>query len=847
MTGTLSATTGQSVTALKVEGGQATTISVGQLTGGTAAAIALHVKSDATGTNAIPVAINLDGSTATAKDTATVEAKGVVNLNTASADQVEEITLIGNGAVATFNVSGAPTTINVSGSQNVTVAGTAATFSGKTVNDISSATSKLKIQTTAAALDLTKVSVDVVELAVDMAGNVVTADSGEALQVAIAQNNLGLTSAVATKATNSVTLTVDDNLATVGSLGLGVVTATNLATVNVVANENVTLANNSTFGTDGTVKFSGAGTVTVGATGGTVTAAHIDASAAAGVVTAYLGSTATKITTGAGKDVINVEGDTNFTIDGGAALDTVNFGISTLAGDLNVADNTTTVLNNVEVIQFVHDNNARNFTIDSSLLTEKAMVIKGTHASDTVTVAMDGTTVDLTNINLGTNIAKAIITGAAVGSSALTIKGTSMVDEVTGGSQNDNIFTGAGNDVIVDAGDGDDTIDTGEGDDTVTQAGAGNDIITLGAGTNTVTDAGAGNDTITGGTGADTVTSAGSGNDTVNLGNGTNYADGNSGDDVLTGGTGVDTLIGGADKDTLNGDAGADKLYGDNAGTKEFATLTIGGTFHAGDVVTTTIFGKAIASTVVAGDTNLGGVADRVAADITAALGDYVNVTHTTGAATLIVTSKLDGSIVDFATAVTGAGATITGTWGTKTEGTSSAGGADTINAGAGADFVFGGEGKDIIDLGAADGDADVVAYTAFAGGDDIKNFEARTGNDVIKFAQDLFVHGTPTATLASIAANGTVGANDVFVEVTTVATAGVDTAAKMATFLTNLGTASISNGDKILVAANDGTDTYLYAYAEAGTAGAQAAELTLVAKLVGVNDIDNGDLAFFA
>jgi len=849
-------------TALTVDGGSSLQIKVGKAADTTAAAVTYNITSSAASTTANPVAISIEGSAATAKDVANITAKGaqidlVTNADGSGTDQVETLNLSGNGAAATFVIgAGAPSIMNVTGTQDVTISGVASKFSGKTVTDSSTAVSTVKVTTTAGALDLTKVAVDNVNVAVDNGANTITVD-GDALQVSLTQTSLTVTANATTKATNSLTIDVNDGVATTGSISLGTAAVTNIDNVTLNATDTATVGNSSSFGSTATVKVTGAGAMNIGATTGTITAKAVDASAATGKLTAYMGSTLTSVTGGAAGDKIVVEGDTNFTIDGGAGADTVQFGVTSLAGDLDLTSvangggNTTASLSNVETIQFTHDANARTLTLDSSMVSGKAIVVKGTHASDILALKMDGTTVDASTVNTN-SFTKTTIDGSVVGAaSALTITATAGNDDVTGGAQSDTINLGNGTNTVVDAGDGDDVITGGTGADTITQAGAGNDTMNLGAGNNVVTNAGSGNDTITATTGNDSVADAGSGNDTIDLGNGTNDAYGNSGDDVITGGTGVDTFTGGADKDVLNGAAGADKLYGDNAGTKEVATLTlgVGAGFHAGDVVTTTIFGKAVASTVAAGDLTAGGIADRVATDIAAALSDYVTVTHTTGTATLTVTSKIDGNLVDFASAVTGAGATTTVSWGTKTDGALSSGGADTINAGAGADYVVGGEGKDTIDLGAADGDADTVVYTALAtaGGDVINNFEANAGNDVIKFAADQLVNGTPTATLASITSTGTVGANDVFVAVTTTATAGVDTAAKAATFLTNVGFGNVATNDKIVLALTDGTDTYLYYYQEAGTTGAASSELTQIAKLVGVTSVSDGDFAFMA
>jgi hypothetical protein len=839
----LQAVTAEGVTALTIQGGNATTLLVGQDAGtGTAAAVTLNVTSDKT----TGATITLDGSAATARDTAVVTAKGSVALNTAGTvdsetNQVENLTLSGNGAAATYTIVGAPTAITVAGSQNVTVAGVASIFSGKTVTDTSSATSTVQVKTTAGALDLTKIAVDKVQLAVDMSSNTVTVDSGEVLAVSTNQTSLTLTSAIATRTTNSVSIDVNDGSSTVNTVALGQVAGTYIKTYNISATDNVTVANSSSFGSTGDVVFTGAGTVTLG-TG--VTANSINASAATGVVTATFASTLQTINTGSGDDSISVSADQDFSVDAGTGSDTLT--IVSASTNLDFSDNPVT-LSGVEIIQFDDSANATTHTFASSVLTGKALIVKGEGtgaAADVLAVAMDGTSVDLSGLNAqATTISKVAITSTAVAASALTVTGSAGVDEVTTGSQSDVIRTGDGNDTIVDSGDGDDQIYTGAGNDTVTQSGNGNDYIDLGAGTNTVTDSGAGNDTIIGGSGTDTVTDSGSGNDTITLANGTNTASGNSGDDVITGGTGVDTFTGGADKDTLTGLSGADKLYGDNAGTKEARTITIAGTQEA-ETLTFTAFGKAVTASALStnsADANAG----LLKTAIEDGLGSYVTVSAVSSGA-ITITSRIDGNLVDFAIAESSATQS-NGSPGTATDGTTSSGGADTINAGTGADFVVGGEGKDIIDLGAADGDADTLVFTALstAGGDLVTGFESDTGSDVITFAASQFVNGTPSATLASITSTGTVGTSDAFVAVTTTATAGVDTAAKAATFLANVGFSNVATSDKIVLALTDGTDTYLYYYQEAGTTGAAAAELTQIAKLIGVTAIANGDLAF--
>jgi Ca2+-binding RTX toxin-like protein len=99
--------------------------------------------------------------------------------------------------------------------------------------------------------------------------------------------------------------------------------------------------------------------------------------------------------------------------------------------------------------------------------------------------------------------------------------GTDGPDVVTGSDRGGTFDLGAGNDQLT-AGAGDDTIDAGPGDDTV--------------------DGGGGNDTINGGDGNDTLI-GGDGNDTIN---------GGAGDDAIEGGQGSDTMIGGGGNDTVS-------------------------------------------------------------------------------------------------------------------------------------------------------------------------------------------------------------------------------------------------------------------------------------------------------
>ena len=339
--------------------------------------------------------------------------------------------------------------------------------------------------------------------------------------------------------------------------------------------------------------------------------------------------------------------------------------------------------------------------------------------------------------------------------------------------------------------------------------------------------------------------------DVISAGNGANVIDGNAGADNITTGTGGDTIYGGDGADGITSGTGADVIYGGgDAATKESTTAVISGlTFAAADTITVTAFGKAIAHTVVAGSATDDDVGAAIAAAINAdsVVGKLVNASYATGSDTLTVTSKVDGNLTDIAFAFSTAAAGDTWTSGpTATDGVAGSDAADVITAGTGADFVVSGKGVDTIDLGSADTDADtVVLYLTTDGGDVISNFEAGTGGDVIQVSGSILANGTPTSTLASITKTGTIGANDVFVEITTAADAGgADAASEIVTFLANLVLTNVASGDKVVLAVNDGSDTYLWHFTEDGTAGIQSGNLALIAKLVGTTDIADGDLA---
>ena len=156
-------------------------------------------------------------------------------------------------------------------------------------------------------------------------------------------------------------------------------------------------------------------------------------------------------------------------------------------------------------------------------------------------------------------------------------------DEIYGGSGEDFIRGGRGDDVIYGEGDADDiagesgadVIFGGEGNDSLSGdasyvAGAehGADYIDGGAGNDQIAGEG-GDDVIYGGVGDDlilgdsvTLAVAFHGGDFIDAGDGADIVNAGAGDDIVLGGEGADLLVGDAGNDVLEGGAGADTLDG---------------------------------------------------------------------------------------------------------------------------------------------------------------------------------------------------------------------------------------------------------------------------------------------
>ncbi len=129
--------------------------------------------------------------------------------------------------------------------------------------------------------------------------------------------------------------------------------------------------------------------------------------------------------------------------------------------------------------------------------------------------------------------------------------GTSGVDKVAGGNDNDTFWGGPGNDVI-----------EGNGGDDVALGGDGNDILTDFGG-NDVTKGGPGNDAVDGGPGND-ISMGGDGQDFMNGGANDNETFAGPGNDFVIAGQGADAVFGDGGDDWIQGGTGQDLLQGDH-------------------------------------------------------------------------------------------------------------------------------------------------------------------------------------------------------------------------------------------------------------------------------------------
>jgi len=484
------------------------TITGSALTSATATGKTANVTVDTTGSSTVPVTISVTGTTSSA-DVANVSAKGTVSLTNAS--NLETLNLTGNGAAATYTITGAAigTKLNFAGTQSVTAKFATDSFvSGETVTDSTTGgTTTLELTATshASTVDLTKVGSDVIlqsgvltgTATYKLASGATFAISGTAAQsYAQTLNTSGVTATVG-NANDSVTVDLRNASVSISSDSTSTTSEAAFNTVNVTSNTVAVTSLTADLGAaTGTLNISGSKNVALTSS----TALSVNASNLTAKLTATASASLPSIVGGSGQDVITIATGTTVTVDGGAGTDRVTI---------------TTDISGASIANF--ENYYLSGNISSSAATTwtgKTIEVEGsdTVASGYRTIAI--TTIDATTLDLS-GITNSYVTSYTLdnngGTSALSYKGSTVADIITGSN------TAA------------DTIDGSSGNDQI-QGGGGNDSLT----------GGSGNDSIGGGAGNDVI-DGGSGNDTI---------DGGASVDILTGGTGNDVFI------FINGESG---------------------------------------------------------------------------------------------------------------------------------------------------------------------------------------------------------------------------------------------------------------------------------------------------
>jgi Ca2+-binding RTX toxin-like protein len=563
---------------------------------------------------------------------------------------------------------------------------------------------------------------------------------------------------------------------------------------------------------------------------------------------------------------------------------TTNFGTQTFTGVETVsvknADNDPADARETHTATLAGDASLKTLTVtgnNNAILT----VTGGTKLATIDTSAATGT-VNL--VAAGGTVAKTI----TLGSGNSTVAGGSGADSITGGVGNDTLNGSSGADTIV-GGAGNDIINGDQGSDSIV-GGVGNDTISTSAGTDTI-DGGEGTDTLKiansvygdistlvtssvetidmnnvastmtvaqfagfttfSNTAAVTFSDAGviAGRSaaplTLVLANGTNTftASSTAADNVVTGGTGADTFnITSAtftNADVIKGGTGTDTI---NVTGNTANTITLPATVTGIEVIN-----FANTSTAVSVTVNDAGVA--------AGLVQTIDASGLVSAAlTIVGGAEADGSLK------------IVGGDGADNIATGDI--ADTIVSGGGADTIAGGSGIDVIDLTESVAAIDIVSIAAVATGnrDIISGFTAgATNGDKIKtetatdpihtpnVASAILIQasagnvdfstgpGSAGADRDSIAAiNSAVGLIIVtHADIVDLTSANSLTGANLLDAMIATGSAIVTtdaNGEKLLFAIDDGTDTGIYFGNPGGSdAIVAASEISLIGVIKGV------------
>lgn len=613
------------------------------------------------------------------------------------------------------------------------------------------------------------------------------------------------------------------------------------------------------------VNVTGVEVLTVDASGNPVVAtlgANASASGLATVVGA--GSAADSITVGAGftNSLLVTLATGADKVDASASSAAIT--VSAAAAAITTADTLLGGSGSSDTIRLTADNQAAGAVFGSNVYGFENIVIVGDNDLSAKVTTSDAMTNRALTLNVdasgmsNTNSSFTFISGEATDDLVtINVTGGAGADSFTAGKEQSNFVGGAGNDTFTFASanlNAYDSVDGSGGTDKlvangsvadsaftnirsveVFQAESGSNVaLTLGSAANA-----SGLATITGGTGNDVIrvgagftnalrVAISDGNDVVN-------ATGSNAAITIDAALGInqgDTLIGGGTTgDVIRLQANQSADFGGNV--SGFETITVVWNDGGNDVTSIVTHDNMVAAgaTLVVNASAENATTDKFNFAGQAELDGSFNITGSAGA------DSIRGGLQADTISGGGGNDTILG-----------GGGADNITGGSGADQITGGAGADTIILTESTASRDQVLFTSnmfTEAGDTITGFNAAVGQDQVLFNSTVVANNgaNTNQTLVTTDVNGTVGQNDVFIEITTTLQ-DLTSASSVASALSGFNVGTVDNGETIIFALQDGADTYLWAFTQDARAGIQAGDLTLVAKLVGVTDINNGTLA---
>ncbi|MEM8576507.1 MAG: M10 family metallopeptidase C-terminal domain-containing protein [Pseudomonadota bacterium] len=264
-----------------------------------------------------------------------------------------------------------------------------------------------------------------------------------------------------------------------------------------------------------------------------------------------------------------------FTVYDQSGIDTLNFGFTTQANDIDLNDEARSDINGLAGLMAI----ARGTMIENATTGSGNDVVTGNEVANQIllNIGNDSATGGAGNDTINGGIGFDTLEGGGGRDSLVGDNGADLLrggddnDILNGGNGFDNLYGDAGNDTIL-AGSSADRAWGGDGADVIrggTNVGlsrdglfgeGGNDRI-FGEGGFDEIDGGDGNDFLDGGAQADNIFGR-AGNDTMLGGQGLDRLFGGTGDDLGRGGTENDGMFGNEGNDTLFGEAGNDNFFG---------------------------------------------------------------------------------------------------------------------------------------------------------------------------------------------------------------------------------------------------------------------------------------------